>query len=201
MEKIKIDIKTAELLIGDNIIDIPKSLDDLTVGHIMQMNVIIKDEKLSDYEKSVEITSIFAGVSREYLDSLNIDEYSKVSNAVLPLISGVNNFDEKKYNPDDYTILTLHGVDYALEPDLSNMETGAFIEFITLAEDVENNLHSMMAILYRPLDKVKGNLYSIAKYTSESDLDKQSREALFYEEMPYSVVRSVVNFILRQAVF
>jgi hypothetical protein len=96
----------------------------------------------------------------------------------------VNKIDTKTYidirdqlysfiNRQDFELqrfVTINGVEYAFEPNLSEMEYGAYLDIGKIgALDINENWVKVMAILYRPVEKKMGKLYSIKSYTGKEE--------------------------------
>lgn len=76
---------------------------------------------------------------------------------------------------DDFKLerfVTINGVEYGFEPNLSQMAYGAYVDIAKYKElKIDNNWHKIMAILYRPVTKKVGKLYEIEEYTGKEDAD------------------------------
>ena len=47
-------------------------------------------------------------------------------------------------------------VKYGLQPELENMDLGAFVDLETYIKDVDENIHKIFSVLYRPVKKQEG---------------------------------------------
>jgi len=101
----------------------------------------------------------------EYIQQLNIDTYIAIRE---DLINFFNNIDMPLQKS-----ITIGGVQYGFEPDLSRMAYGAYVD-ISKYETFEINEQwaEIMSILYRPLIKTTGKLYDIKAYDGSIDGDK-----------------------------
>jgi hypothetical protein len=101
----------------------------------------------------------------EYIQQLNIDTYIAIRQ---DLISFFNNIDLPLQK-----FITIDGVEYGFEPDLSRMAYGAYVD-ISKYETFEINEKwaEIMSILYRPLIKTTGKLYDIKAYDGNIDGEK-----------------------------
>ena len=101
----------------------------------------------------------------EYIQQLNIDTYIAIRQ---DLINFFNNVDLPLQK-----FITIDGVEYGFEPDLSRMAYGAYVD-ISKYETFEINEKwaEIMSILYRPLIKTTGKLYDIKAYDGKIDGDK-----------------------------
>jgi len=101
----------------------------------------------------------------EYIQQLNIDTYIAIKK---DLVTFFNNVDLPLQK-----FITIDGVEYGFEPDLSRMAYGAYID-ISKYETFEINEKwaEIMSILYRPLTKTTGKLYDIKAYDGNIDGEK-----------------------------
>jgi hypothetical protein len=101
----------------------------------------------------------------EYIQQLNIDTYIAIRQ---DLINFFNNVDLPLQK-----FITIDGVEYGFEPDLSRMAYGAYVD-ISKYETFEINEKwaEIMSILYRPLIKTTGKLYDIKAYDGKIDGEK-----------------------------
>jgi hypothetical protein len=98
----------------------------------------------------------------EYIQQLNIDTYIAIRQ---DLINFFNNIDMPLQK-----FITIDGVEYGFEPDLSRMAYGAYVD-ISKYETFEINEKwaEIMSILYRPVIKKTGKLYDIKAYDGVID--------------------------------
>jgi hypothetical protein len=101
----------------------------------------------------------------EYIQQLNIDTYIAIRQ---DLINFFNNVDLPLQK-----FITIDGVEYGFEPDLSRMAYGAYVD-ISKYETFEINEKwaEIMSILYRPVIKNTGKLYDIKAYDGNIDGEK-----------------------------
>jgi len=101
----------------------------------------------------------------EYIQQLDINTYIAIRQ---DLISFFNNVDLPLQK-----FITIDGVQYGFEPDLSRMAYGAYVD-ISKYETFEINEKwaEIMSILYRPVTNTTGKLYDIKAYDGTIDGDK-----------------------------
>jgi len=97
------------------------------------------------------------GLSLEDMNTLKRELSSFISNTELPF----------------QRFITIDGVEYGFEPNLSQMPYGAYLD-ITQWDTItiDSNWAKIMSILYRPVTKKKGELYQIQGYDGKPDADK-----------------------------
>ena len=78
--------------------------------------------------------------------------------------------------PDNLPLVrfvTIGGVEYGFEPNLSRMAYGAYVDIAQYEElTIDKNWGKIMNILYRPVTSKKGDLYTIEPYTGRDDWEK-----------------------------
>jgi|APGre2960657404_1045060.scaffolds.fasta_scaffold102978_2 hypothetical protein len=97
------------------------------------------------------------GLSLEDMNMLRGELSSFISNTELPF----------------QRFITIDGVEYGFEPNLSQMPYGAYLD-ITQWDTItiDTNWAKIMSILYRPVTKKKGELYQIQGYDGKMHPDK-----------------------------
>lgn len=128
----------------------------------------IKEAK--NYEDSIDAQTDlmmhhFCKLDFETIRGLSVDSYN--------LIRGkLNKFE----NPEDLElerIIEIGGVEYGFEPNLSKMSYGAYVDISQYEElSIDKNWGKIMNILYRPVEKKNGELYSIEPYSGNEDWEK-----------------------------
>lgn len=69
--------------------------------------------------------------------------------------------------------ITIDGVEYGFEPNLSKMKYGAYLDVIKWDTiSIDENWHKLMAILYRPVKKKSMGFYDIQPYKGLKNEDK-----------------------------
>lgn len=91
-------------------------------------------------------------------------------------ISNIRKDLTKLLQKTDYPLqrnITLEGVEYGFEPNLSQMPYGAYLD-ISKFENIQLNddWPTILSILYRPVKKTKGALYSIQQYEGVEPWDE-----------------------------
>jgi len=157
-----------ELVYGDDVIEMA---EEITIHHYQEIT-----NKQILYEKNPNmLISLFTGLPFSEIKNMQKDE--------IDLINKVINtkFVIPKENELVLTFM-YDGIEYGLENDWSKLAWGAWVDFeVYSAENIINNIHLIMAILYRPIiskDKKNPKKYKIAPYKSE---EIEERGELFKE--------------------
>ena len=101
----------------------------------------------------------------DYIHKLDLATYKSIVNDMSTFLANVELPLQK--------FITIDGVEYGFEPNLSKMAYGAYVD-ITKYEMIEINKEwaEIMSILYRPVTTKKGKLYDIKPYDGVIDGEK-----------------------------
>jgi hypothetical protein len=144
---------------------VPTNWSAVTLKKYLELRT---DMKNYDDDNDAVIACLFhhlCGFPVEYISKLPNDTYTQI-------VSDLTNF----LNKIDYPLqqlITIDGVEYGFEPDLSKMSYGAYVD-ITKYEsiNVDDTWAEIMSILYRPVTKKVGKLYDIQPYSGNIDKEK-----------------------------
>lgn len=88
---------------------------------------------------------------------------------------------ESSLKDELYNVFTYDGVEYGLENDWSKLAWGAWMDMeVFSSENIEESIHLIMAILYRPITEKKNGKYKIAPYKSDEIEDR----AYLFRQLP-----------------
>ena len=136
---------------------VPTSYADIS----LQQWIDLQNELESYKDDADAVTALMlyhlCGLDPKYLKSIAVDDYllvkteleSFLGNTELPL----------------QRIITIDGIEYGFEPNLSQMSYGAYADvtqYKTLT--IDKNWAKIMSVLYRPVTRKKGEMYSIEAY-------------------------------------
>jgi hypothetical protein len=96
----------------------------------------------------------------EYIQGLDMTTYTNIVKDMTSFLADVELPLQK--------IITIDGVEYGFEPDLSKMAYGAYVDIAKYeAMDINEKWAEIMSILYRPVTKKVGMLYDIEAYKAD----------------------------------
>ena len=122
-------------------------------------------EDLETYKDDKEAQDAFLlyniiGLTPEVIIKLDSDTITSIKKDLYAFL-GKTDFELQKF-------VTIDGVKYGFEPNLSKMAYGAYLDLSSYQNiALDKNWASIMNILYRPVTKTKGALYSIEPYSSD----------------------------------
>jgi hypothetical protein len=122
---------------------------------------------------------------------------NKLKNLSPKTIELINAYVQSKMIiPDVKELITTfihNGVEYGLETNIGGMAWGAWVDLEVYSSDnIADNIHKIMSILYRPVISKKGIKYTIEPYDSDTVLER----AEVFLDLPISYWMRVSDFFL-----
>jgi len=159
---------------------VPTDLSEITLGQLQSLTRI-EEKEIDGIDKQKECITLLTEVERETLDKFRLSDLQKVYDKLLYL----SNQDSKLTK-----FVNINGDKYGFHPNLSNISTGEFVDLDTFCKDFNDNLHNIMAVLYRKVTIEKAGKYQIEEYDGEIE----ERASLFKDKMPANVVNGAIVF-------
>lgn len=170
-----------EVLIDDKVVKVnPK----LTIGKYqkIQSNPV-------KYSTQTEILALYLDIEPDELKDLPVEQVRFVETILSQHMLQPKTSD---------LILTfeINGVTYGLENDWQNMTWGQWVdlEVYSQSDKLNDYIHKILAILYRPIEIEKGTKYTLKKYKSS---EVEERAELFKQELGIDVWFGVSTFFLQ----
>ena len=174
---------------------IPTSYGDITLKKWLGLQ-----KEIANYEGDVEAIGALmiyhlCGLDPLYLNGLAMEDYNVIKNELASFLQDVELPLQRFINID--------GVEYGFEPNLSKMAYGAYADiskFDTIA--IDDNWAKIMNILYRPVTKKTGDMYSIQTYTGDDNytkflnvpMDVHFGALFFLSNLQLSLLNSILKF-------
>ena len=122
-----------------------------------------------------DLLSMLLAVPVNELKDLPLNQMEFVQSYLMSQITETSLKDEL------YNVFTYDGIEYGLENDWSKLAWGAWMDMeVFSAENIEENIHLLMAILYRPIIEKKNGKYKIAPYKADEIEDR----AYMFRQLP-----------------
>ena len=152
-----------DLIIDNEVIDIP---NEINIGMYQQINT-----NPTKYKNPLQLISLFTNITIHDLKNMKKEQVELIESVI----------GNKLVLPQENKLVMTfeyEGIEYGLENDWSKMAWGAWVDFeVYCADDkIYENLHRIMAILYRPIthkDKKNPLKYKIEPYKSQ-DIEARS---------------------------
>ena len=165
-----------------------------------QIEVIVptewKDITIAEFQRYLQI----ANTKRKTRDDEIISLFCKIDKSILKklklkdkriLVDKINKFVNSKNETELVKRIKFKDKQYGFIPNLSKITTGEFIDIEEYGKDINANLHRVMSVLYREVDREVGRFYSVKPYDpDELEIDK-------FKDLPMSTTLSAIDFFFR----
>tara|TARA_R110000824_G_scaffold244053_1_gene432774 strand:- start:250 stop:879 length:630 start_codon:yes stop_codon:yes gene_type:complete len=146
---------------------LPKHWDELSLKkYVRIMKVLESKEEKTELEKTVSILRILSDVPESDILRLPIKNINQLGKHLTKFLQTL---------PEDRLkhIIKINGVEYGFHPKLADITFGEWVDIDSYIDAGANdNLHKIMAILYRPIIAKKGDKYNIEPYEPCKDREE-----------------------------
>lgn len=146
-------------------ITVPKDYSAINLKQYLNFREELENYKDDPEALEVILFHYICGVAPELVNKIDTEVYGKIR-------ADLNSFMSKT----DYPLqrfITIDGVEYGFEPNLSKMSYGAYLDIAKYDTiTIDKNWANIMDILYRPVTKKVGLLYEIAPYSAQINEEK-----------------------------
>ena len=163
---------------------IPVKWDEVSIKQYQELMVVAENEDLSDIEIMVRSIAALTGAEVEHLTKAPIKHLRDVYSTLSELTSKMPNNELRR-------VIEIEGVEYGFIPDMNDLTFGEFIDLDTWLQDGYKNIVDILAILYRPISKRKGERYIIEEYDTSTTTDRGS---IFSKSMSIDSVYGAIVF-------
>jgi hypothetical protein len=144
---------------------VPTSYGDISLERWLSLQTDLKNYSDDDNAVTAVMFMHLCGLQPTYLKDISIDDYALIKTELESFISNTDLPLQR--------IITIDGKEYGFEPNLSQMSYGAYADITSYKElTIDDNWSKIMDILYRPIVRKKGEMYSIEPYRGEINPDK-----------------------------
>ena len=160
-------------------LSIPTSLSEITLKQYRDFMLLNEEDEVK-YFKSV--ANIFCTGNLEHIDKFPQKELKKAFENFIQLLT----------NQESKLILqfTIDKVKYGFIPKISDITVGELADIETYIEKgFWQNIHKILAVLYRPINQEFKGLYNIESYTGTG-----TRADLFLHKFPIEVLNGCLVF-------
>ena len=143
---------------------VPNDWSAVTLKDYLELQRDIETYKDDENAYMAVLFYRLCGVSPEVMKSMDIKTFNDIKEHLLKLTNNT----ETKFHP----IIKIGGIEYGFEPNLSEMEYGAYLDISKFGDlTINKDWTKVMSILYRPVTQKNGSLYSIKKYNADDNAD------------------------------
>ena len=165
-------------------IQIPENWSDITLKQFQTYHVEMQKD-INQTTRLIQTISSFCNVNFSDAVRMKIKDIKDIALQINDLLQIVPN--------QLVMIFELNGVKYGFIPKLDDITIGEYADlehYLSDTENMWNNMHNVMAILYREVKEEKDGNYLIEEYTPSNE-----RSELF-KSLTMNVVYSASNFFL-----
>ena len=141
-------------------LSIPTTLNEITLGQYQEFSKLDITKESEVQSKMIEI---FCKVPTNVVRSMKAKDITDI----CTIINNMFDVEHQMLNRFD-----LNGVKYGFIPDLENMSFGEYVDLDTFIGD-NDNLHRAMNVLYRPIDLLQGQRYTLKEY--DPDINEEAK--------------------------
>jgi uncharacterized protein YaaW (UPF0174 family) len=157
---------------------VPTEWKDITIAEYQRYLQIAKTKRKT---RDDEIISMFCKIDKKLIKKLQLKQKKL-------LVDKINKFVNSKNETILEKRIKFKGKQYGFIPNLSKITTGEFVDIEEYGKDINKNLHRIMSVLYREIDRESGRFYSVKPYDpDELEIDK-------FKELPMSTTLSAIDF-------
>ena len=164
---------------------IPEKWNQIGLGMYQEFMSKTKDVTDTTILDKIAISS-FTGLSINLIDKIRKKDIDAVKVELNKLLN-------VKMNTTLNTIIEIDGIDFGFHPKLKDLTFGEFVDLDNYLSEPWENMHYIMAILYRPITSRKKKKYSIEEYNSDNSFDRAN---LFKDNLSVATVNGAASFFL-----
>lgn len=147
---------------------------------IVEVNPYLTIEQYQNLKRNMEtykdnptaVLSLYTNIPVKKLKNLPLEQVKFVQEYIT------TQFTEKSIGDELNNVFTHNGVEYGLENNWNKLAWGAWVDLeVFSSEDIEENIHLLMSVLYRPIKERKKNKYILEPYNAE-DIEDRANEFL-----------------------
>jgi hypothetical protein len=144
---------------------VPTSYGDISLNRWLALQKEMKNYEGNDDAITALMLYHLCGLDPAYLKGIAVEDYNQIKTELGSFLQDVELPLQR--------LITINGVEYGFEPNLSKMAYGAYADvskYDSIA--IDDNWAKVINILYRPVTHKKGEMYSIETYTGKEDYEK-----------------------------
>ena len=178
-----------QIVINEQSYYVPSAFNEVKLGNFMDYMAQYNEED-DDAKKQLVLVSTLTGAPKLLLEKA---KKSVVDQAVEELSKMLQTKASEELN----LVFEIDGIEYGFHPNLHELKLKEFVDLDNKLADGWQTMAEVMAILYRPVTKRKGDKYRIEEYDFKT---AKHRAKLFKEELSVDTVNGAAAFFLTIAV-
>ncbi len=140
----------------------------LTIGQYQNLKRNMDSYK----DDPTALLSLYTNIPVRQLKNLPLEQVKFVQEYIT------TQFTDKSISDELHNVFTHNGVEYGLENNWQKLAWGAWVDLeVFSSEDIEENIHLLMSVLYRPIKERKKNKYVLEPYDADT-IEERANEFL-----------------------
>jgi len=140
----------------------------LTIGQYQNLKRNMDSYK----DDPTALLSLYTNIPVRQLKNLPLEQVKFVQEYIT------TQFTDKSISDELHNVFTHNGVEYGLENNWQKLAWGAWVDLeVFSSEDIEENIHLLMSVLYRPIKERKKNKYVLEAYDADN-IEERANEFL-----------------------
>ena len=162
-------------------ITLPENTEEITLGKFQRyMRLVDRANELDEYTFLCEKVEIFTGIDKVKVKEVMQKDLEFINNQIDKALSEQGQYKDTFFIKD---------VEFGRIPNFDKMKSKEYFDLSANGVDIQN-LHRVMAVLYRPIINKQFNNYEIADYKGTDEY------ANIMKQTPLSYVNGVLGFFL-----
>lgn len=178
-----------QIVINENSYPVPTAWNEIPLGRFMDY-MAQYDEEATAERKQLVLVSTLTGAPKPLLEKAK-------KNVIDQAVEELNKIMGREASKQLNLIIEIDGVEYGFHPNLHELRLKEFVDLDNKLTNGWETMHEVMAILYRPVTKKKGDKYRIEDYDFKT---AKKRAEMFKEELSVDTVNGAAAFFLNIAV-
>lgn len=163
-------------------VTIPTELSEIKLSQYQKFLKILKDNEESEF-LSLKMIEIFCGVSLNVANSMKRKDLMESTSIIGGLFNKI---------PSLVKTFTLDGIEFGFIPNLDEISSGEYMDLDTYSTVPDwEEMHKVLAILYRPIERKSGGKYLIEPYESSAKYSE------LMKDIPLDIALSAIVFFYR----
>lgn len=139
-------------------IDLPEDISEITLGQFLKYEEL-EARGLDAHNFNRRKIAMFTGISFKDTAFIKNNDYERILSQINKALSTYVEFKDR---------FTMHGIEFGFVPDLDKITLGEYADLTAYGADKEN-LHKLMAVLFRPIINKEGSRYSVMPYNGTEE--------------------------------
>jgi len=138
-------------------IEVPNDYSGITLRQYLNLQRDITNYKDDEEAMNAALFYHICGIEPAILSQLDTHTFAKIKSQLYTFLGNINFLLQRT--------ITIEGVKYGFEPNLSKMSYGAYLDISKFENmGIDENWPKILSVLYRPIVKETGGLYTIQEY-------------------------------------